>query len=268
MSQDREPRRGERLNDGLSVVAAGTGPPLVILPGFGLGADLSVRVPRSVAWSTAALATGFQRTVHQINRPVDPAPGMTIVALAGWLAAALRERFGHPVDVMGISGGGVTALQLALDHPDTVHRLVICVAASRVGPEGQRELLRLTELEGDGRSAAWLGSGLIAHGPLRLAVLAASGLSRGQPRAPGEVMLVHAGQGWDVTDRLAEIRMPVLVAGGTRDRIVPPELVRATAAGIAGARLLLLTGRGHFSALYDPRLKPAIAALLAEPAYA
>ncbi len=30
---------------------------------------------------------------------------------------ALRERFGEPVDVMGISGGGVTAPQLALDHP-------------------------------------------------------------------------------------------------------------------------------------------------------
>jgi hypothetical protein len=29
--------------------------------------------------------------------------------------------------------------------------------------------------------------------------------------------------------------------------------------------LLLLPGRGHFSALYDPRLKPAIAAFLAEP---
>ena len=79
-------------------------------------------------------------------------------------------------------------------------------------------------------------------------------------------MLVHAGQGWDVTDRLAEIRMPVLVAGGTRDRVVPPELVQATAAGIAGARLLLLPGRGHLSALYDPRLKSAIADLLAEPA--
>jgi hypothetical protein len=58
MSQDQERKRGERLNDGLSVLAAGQGPPLVILPGFGRGADLSVRVPRSTAWSTAALAAG------------------------------------------------------------------------------------------------------------------------------------------------------------------------------------------------------------------
>jgi hypothetical protein len=36
---------------------------------------------------------------------------------------------------------------------------------------------------------------------------------------------------------------------GTRDRIVPPELLRATSSGITGARLLLLPGRGHASAL-------------------
>jgi hypothetical protein len=59
--------------------------------------------------STAVLARGFERTVHLIHRPVSPPPGMTIAELAGWHAAALRERFGEPVDVMGTSGGGITA---------------------------------------------------------------------------------------------------------------------------------------------------------------
>jgi pimeloyl-ACP methyl ester carboxylesterase len=74
-------------------------------------------------------------------------------------------------------------------------------------------------------------------------------------------MLVQAAQSWDVTERLGEIGVPVLVAGGTRDGVVPPELMQATAAGITGARLLL-RGHGHLSALYDPRLKPAIEAFL------
>jgi pimeloyl-ACP methyl ester carboxylesterase len=265
MSRNQE-RKGERLNDGLSALAAGQGPPLVILPGFGPGADLSVRVPRSTAWSTAALAAGFKRTVHEIHRPVRPAAGMTIATLAGWHATALTKRFGQPVDVMGISGGGVTALQLALDHPGTIRRLVVCVAASRIGEHGLRDLLRITELEGQGQSTARIGSSLIAHGPLRLILRAAYELAPSRPRAPGEAALVKAGQGWDITDRLGEISLPVLVAGGTRDQVVPPELVRTTAAGIPGARLLMLPGRGHFSALYDPRLKPAIAAFLASPA--
>lgn len=69
---------------------------------------------------------------------------------------------------MGISGGGITALQLAPDRPGTVRRLVLC--------------------------AAWIGSRLIAHGPLRLLLLAAFGLSRSRPRTPGEATLVEADQ--------------------------------------------------------------------------
>jgi pimeloyl-ACP methyl ester carboxylesterase len=258
--------RGERLNDGLSALAVGQGPPLVLLPGFGPGADLSVRVPRTTAWSTAALAAGFRRTVHLIHRPLRPPAGMTIVELAGWHATALRERFGEPVDVMGISGGGVTALQLTLDHPGTVRHLALCTAASRVDERARHDLLRLVELEGSGRSGARIGSGLIAHGPLRLLLLTAFGLPRRRPRAPGESALVRAVQTWDVTGRLGEISVPVLVVGGSRDRIIPPERLRATASGIPGARLLLLPGRGHATALYHPRAKPAIEAFLAESA--
>ena len=217
------------------------------------------------AWSATALAGGFKRTIHLINRPVRPPSGMTIADLAGWHATALRERFGEPVDVMGTSGGGITALQLALDHPRAVRRLVLCVAASRGGERGLRDLSRMMELERQGRSTARIGSGLVAHGPLRLPVLAAFGLSRGRPREPGEAALVEAVQSWDVTGRLGEIGAPVLVVGGTRDRIIPPGLVRATASGIPGARLLLLSGRGHATALFDRRMKPAVAAFLDEP---
>jgi pimeloyl-ACP methyl ester carboxylesterase len=254
---------GERLNDGLSVVAVGEGPPLVALPGLGLGADLSVRVPRTAALSTAALAKGFGRRVHLIHRPVDPPPGLTIADLAGWHATALQERFGEPVDVIGTSGGGATALQVVLDHPGAVRRLVLQVAASRIDEVGRRELLRLVEREREGRSAARIGSRLIAHGPLRAVLLVAFALLPRRPRAPGEAALVAAAQDWDVTGRLGEVGVPVLVVGGGRDRLVPPELVRATAAGIPDAQLVLFAGRGHLSALFDRRLRPAISAFLA-----
>ena len=183
---------------------------------------------------------------------------MTIAALAllarDRVPGSVRRTGGRH----GHLGRGVTALQLELDHPGTVRRLVLCCAASRVGPQGLGELQRLIEAKAKGRSSARIGSGLIAHGPLRL-LLAAFGLARGQTRAPGEAMLVQAAQSWDVTARLGEIGVPALVAGGTRGTgSYRLSLVRATASGIAGARLLLLPGRGHLTALYDPRLKPAI----------
>ncbi|GAA0389488.1 hypothetical protein GCM10009530_45750 [Microbispora corallina] len=257
--------RGERLNNGLSVVTAGDGPPLVFLPGLGQGADLSKEVPRSLARSVRAVALGSGRTAHLICRPVDMRSGTTIAELAGWHALALRERFGKPVDVMGVSGGGITALQLAMDHADVVHRLVVSVAASRVSDRGRRDLLRGVELERRGQSSAWIGSGLVAHGPLRLVVAALYARGGGDERAPGEVALIEAVQDWDVTERLGEIAAPTLVVGGTRDPLIPPELARATARGIPDARLLLLRGRGHATTLLDPRAMRATKAFLDEP---
>ncbi|HEV7651052.1 MAG TPA: alpha/beta fold hydrolase [Actinophytocola sp.] len=254
---------GERLNDGLSVVATGEGPPLVVLPGLGRGADLSERVPRMAAWSNAAVARGLRRTVHLVNRPLHPPPNMTVAQLAGWYATALRERFAEPVDVMGTSAGGVTAVQLALDHPGTVRRLVLCGAASRVGEEGIRDLTQVMELEQQGRSAARLGSGLVADGPARLLMMAGIALAPKQPPAPGEAALVAAVRTWDVTGRLGEVGMPVLIVGGARDRLVPPDLMRATAAGVRDGRLVLLPGRGHITASFDRRGTRAIKTFLA-----
>ncbi|GAA3538619.1 3-oxoadipate enol-lactonase [Amycolatopsis ultiminotia] len=252
--------RGARLNDGLSVLTVGSGPALVVVPGLGAGADLAERVPRSAEWSARALATGLNRTVHLVHRPMWMPDGTSIAELAGWYAAALRERFDRPVDVLGTSAGGVTGLQLAMDHPDLVRRLVMLVAASRADERAARALLESVRREQRGRSAAWAGSGLVARGPLRLLVFGAYAL--GGRRAPGEAAMATALQGWDVTDRLAEVTAPTLVIGGTRDRIIPPDLVRATAAGIPDSRLLLLPGRDHLRAMYARQVKPAIETFL------
>lgn len=249
--------RGERLNDGLSVATFGHGSALVFLPGLGQGADLSQRVPRGAVWSARAVATGARRTAHLINRPVDMPFSTSIAELAAWYAVALRERFGRPIDVLGVSAGGVTALQLAMDHPDVVHRLAVQVAASRITDRGRRDLLRCAELPEQGRSAAWVSSGLVAHGPLRPVVAACYGIGR-QRRAPGEIALIHAIQTWDVTPRLDQITAPTLIVGGTRDVLAPPPLTRATADGIPNARLLLLPGRGHLTTLLDPRSMRAV----------
>jgi len=256
--------RGERLNHGLSVITTGTGPDLVFLPGLGQRADLSVRVPAAVARSARAVALGSHRTVHLIHRPVDMAAGTTMTQLAAWHAAALRERFGGPVDISGASGGGATALQLALDHPDLVGRLVISIAGSRVSDRGRHDLLRIAERERQGKTAAWLGSGLVARGPARLLAAAVYALQRGQPRAPGELAFIDAMKDWDVTARLGEIRAPTLIICGTRDPIIPASIAQETARGIPGGNLLLLPGRGHLTTLFDPRATKASSAFLNE----
>lgn len=256
---------GERLTDGLSVVTTGEGPPLVFLPGLGPGADLSREVPPALARSARAVALGSRRTVHLISRPGELPSGTTVAGLARSHAVALRDRFDRPVDVLGVSAGGVTALQLAMDHPTVVRRLAIQVAASRVSERGRRDLLRAVERERRGESAAWVSSGLVARGVLRLMTAATYRLGDDRRRPLTDRVVIEAGQDWDVTARLAEISAPTLLVGGSRDVIIPPELIEATARAIPDARLVLLRGRGHLTALFDPRAMRAIRAFLDEP---
>jgi pimeloyl-ACP methyl ester carboxylesterase len=96
-----------------------------------------------------------------------------------------------------------------------------------------------------------------------LLLMAAFALPPRRRPAAGEAALVAAARTWDVTGRLGEVGLPVLLVGGTRDRLVPPELMRATADAMPDARLVLLPGRGHLSASFDRRGKRAIEEFLA-----
>lgn len=255
----------ERLNDGLSVLTVGSGPPLVSIPGLGEGVDLSVRAPLPDMLSARALARTTGRTVHTIARPLDPTPGMTISNLASAYAVAIEERFGCAVDIFGTSAGGVTGLQLALDSPATVRRLVVACAASRVGAAGRAGLSESIRHDGRRFRAAWTGSGLIGHGPARTAALAMMVVMGSRPRAAGERAMVEGGQSWDITNELGRIKAPTLIVGGTRDALFPAELIETTARGIPDAQLVLLHGRGHMTTLLDKRATEAVRKFLAMP---
>jgi pimeloyl-ACP methyl ester carboxylesterase len=60
---------------------------------------------------------------------------------------------------------------------------------------------------------------------------------------------------------LAEIRCPTLVLVGDGDELTPPELAKEIAAGIAGARLVIVPDCGHLSTVEQPA---AVNAALAE----
>lgn len=257
--------RGERLNNGLTVITTGDGPPLVTLPGLGAGADLATKVPPLITVSATALANGLHRRVHHIQRPTNPPVGMTLPDLAAWHAEAFRSRFDGPVDLMGTSGGGATALQIALDHPDTVRRLVLCMIAGRPGEEGRRQLVGLMDDERRGRNNPWTASGLVTRGVQRLLVAGMFGAAavNGRRRAPGEFALVEAIKDWDVMDRLPELQMPTLLIAGGRDRLIPADIARATAAAIPNCHLLMIDGGDHLTTMFDRTVSPTIKGFLA-----
>lgn len=254
--------------EGLPVLTWGDGPPLLALPG--LSGDHRNPAPAERRMQTANLRQVARRfTVHLVQRRPGLPLGASMADIADDVARAARARFGGPVPVFGTSTGGSVALQLALDHPDVVSRLVLGCAAHRLGEEGRRRQRRLAELTQAGRPRrAWAQLGPVLTGNPATAVLMSGLMWIGAGREParvGDVLAtVAAEDAFDVGHRLGEVRAPTLVVGGGRDGFYGAELFRATARGIPDGHLLLLPRSSHMTALAHRSVQRAIAAFLAD----
>jgi pimeloyl-ACP methyl ester carboxylesterase len=194
-------------------------------------------------------------TLFAVQRRPGMPVGYTLGDMGNDYATMIREEFGGPVDVIGISTGGSIALHFAADHPDLVRKLVIHSSAHTLNDSAKALQLHVARLAQIGKwRQAWAalirtvfpqkGLGLWLAQPL--VWFSAPLLSLKPPRDPGDlVVTVEAEDTHAFKDRLHEIAAPTMVAGGADDFFYSPTLFRETAAGIPGARLCLYEDVGH-----------------------
>lgn len=231
----------------------GDGPPLLLIPGLsGLGAF----------WSHQArdLSRDFRVIVHDHR-----GTGQSTLSRMRYSVDQMTDDLRRLMDGLGVesahvvghSTGGAIGQTLAQDDPSRVRSLVLSATWAgpdpffrrafalrkevllRLGPEWYQQLSSLFLFP-----PAWISA--------NDAALAAQ--EAAPPTTPADILAsrIDAIVRFDRRARLGEIRVPTLVIVAEDDMITPRSYSDELAAGIPGARLVVLPEGGHFV----PRVHP------------
>jgi len=196
-------------------------------------------------------------TVYVVGRKPGMPEGYTMKDIADDYARMIREEFGGPVDILGVSTGGSIVQHFAADHPELVRRLVIHSSAYTLNDAAKKGQMRVAVMarrrKWTAAFAALMGVSLPEKGfkksvlkPLYWFMSLFAGPMMGIPKDPTDLAVtIEAEDRHDFRERLSEIKPPTLVIAGDKDPFYSPQLFRDTAAGIPGARLVLYEGMGH-----------------------
>lgn len=237
---------------------SGDGPPLLLISGLS-GSALDWESIRPTLAQRFTVVTFDNRGAGRSTAPQGP---YTVRQMAEDAATLLGHLGVERAHVVGLSLGALIGQELAINHPTLVDRLAMIGAAARVRPKPMGIWLdmwvQVCERGLDPAGIAlWLMPWFLTPAFMRNHEQVAAAID--QMLADPFPAPVHgiAGQAaavrnHDASARLREITAPTLVLVGADDIVTPVADAEALAAGIPGARLLVLPRGGHVPQLEDP----------------
>jgi 3-oxoadipate enol-lactonase len=246
-----QPLHYEMLGDGL---------PVLLVHGF---------TNYGLAWApqlASLVSAGFRVVVpdlpgHGRSVPLQ-GPG-TVKALADAVMGLVEALDLGPVDLCGLSLGGMVALEAALGHPQRVRHLILAATGAEFseapkpqlaeqwartleGPDGSRRRLR----------EAWphLVTPAFAESPAGQAVYEAWEAVLAAVPGTGLARIARLLPAFDRRPQLGQLRLPTMVVAGGADQLFPAPSLRAMAERMPDARWALLPGAGHLVNLERPDL--------------
>jgi 3-oxoadipate enol-lactonase len=173
--------------------------------------------------------------------------------------AALLDHAGvaGKVALAGIAVGGAIALHFAARYPERTSAVAVGSPATGIAAERRTAALeRVARIEASGMAFAVEDAMKNGYAPELRGDLKRFERYRARwlgndPASYATVWRMLAGA--DMQDELAGLRCPVLVIGGSLDRVRPPALAQATADAIPGARYVELR-TGHYMSVQTPDL--------------
>ena len=111
---------------------------LVLIPGLSFQRVKGAALP--LAYMYRAFAKDY--TVYVMDKKDTVPDGYTIRDMAEDTAFMMEHLRLPAADVVGVSQGGMIAQHLAIRHPGLVHKLVLCVTASRTNETMEKAINR------------------------------------------------------------------------------------------------------------------------------
>jgi 3-oxoadipate enol-lactonase len=173
--------------------------------------------------------------------------------------AALLDALGiaGKIALAGVAVGGAIALHFAARYPERTSAVAVGSPATGVAPDRRAAALeRVAKIEATGMAYAVADSMLNGYAPeLRGDI---KRFDRYRARWLGNDPASYAAiwrmlAGMDMQGELTRLSCPVLVIGGSLDRVRPPALAEAVANAIPGARYIEVP-TGHYMAVQTPDL--------------
>ncbi|NOZ04697.1 MAG: alpha/beta hydrolase [FCB group bacterium] len=235
-----------KINDiNLYYEIQGKGVPVLFIHGLGSSArDWEYQVP--------AFARRFKLYLIDLRghgKSDKPRSPYSIPLFADDLRAFLDALALKTVSIVGISLGGMVALQFALDHPDRLKKLVLVNSFVELPVKTVRQKLEfwkrlfIVRLMGMRKMGEFLASRLFPDDGQE--EIRETFIERWAENDKSVYLNVFKSMaGWTVKDRLEELTLPTLVVSGDRD-YTPVAVKEAYTKSMPGARLAVISNSRH-----------------------
>lgn len=196
---------------------------------------------------------------HEVLAPDLPGFGAS-PAWPGWTMDEAADRMAKEIPpgsvVAGLSMGGYLAQAIVARHPERVGRLVLAdTRAEGETPEGleaRREAADALRRDGTAEFIPAFVKRALGPAPSDHAVQWLTELASAQTADAMAEATIAISRRPDRTDQLPAIAVPTLVIVGEHDGVTPPPLATVMAREIPDARLAVIGGSGHMTAIEQP----------------
>ncbi|HEX8206548.1 MAG TPA: alpha/beta hydrolase [Solirubrobacteraceae bacterium] len=243
-------RRIVRSGDAdLYVEQRGTGPDVLLLSG--LGDTIECWQAQIDALSDRYRITAFD--TRGTGRTAAPAESISIPMLAADAATVIEAMGLHDAHVMGFSGAGLVAQELAISYPEAVGSLVLCTTFCEMDELAKRKIDVWLQLAATSSSADEFLRGFLTYVYTREAHEDGRAdrwlreLADFEPAMSDEafVATIEALRSWSTKARLGGIRVPTLVIVGEVDPQFPRPYGEEIASRIGRSELVVMEGQAH-----------------------